>query len=161
MQNIYKKVKVDHPGAISRQWKHNHIHCIVPGGCIYFYYKKKERKKRKKDSYVPGEIPRRAENTAACQSQVYFFFLQWHLQRGCIGRMPNKQQISGVLMPGSGTDSPSLWRLAPSQDPVSICPYSVKGAQCQMLWLIVYSIIQNNTRPICVSCLSDSQIALT
>lgn len=38
----------------------------------------------------------------------------WHLQRGKLGSKPNKQQISGVLMPTSGMDTPSPWRQGPN-----------------------------------------------
>lgn len=42
---------------------------------------------------------------------VFQYTKHWHLQRGSLGSKPNKQQISGVLMPGMDTQSP--WRQGP------------------------------------------------
>lgn len=59
------------------------------------------------------KIPYKAGNTAVCQSWIEHFFLhvtRWHLRGGRLAAKPNKQQISGVLMPGSGMDTSSPWR---------------------------------------------------
>lgn len=62
--------------------------------------------------------------TTKLQTLLFFghYTTHWHLQRGRLGRKPNKQQISRVTVPGSGMDTPSPWRQGPDWEADNVAP---------------------------------------